>query len=60
MLFRSDYEGAKELTLRLLDECEDTRPPSTKPRPGKTEATRHRLARLEKKIAKKNDNHLFA
>ena len=26
----------------------------------KAEATRHRLARLEKKIAKRNDNHLFA
>ena len=47
-----DYEGAKELTLRLLDECVEARP--------KTESTRHRLARLEKKIARKNDNHLFA
>jgi uncharacterized protein len=47
-----DYEGAKELTLRLLEECEEARP--------KTESTRHRLARLEKKIARKNDNHLFA
>jgi uncharacterized protein len=47
-----DYEGAKELTLQLLDESEETRP--------KTEATRHRLARLEKKIARKNDSHLFA
>ena len=47
-----DYEGAKELTLRLLDECDETRP--------KTESTRHRLARLEKKIARKNDSHLFA
>ena len=47
-----DYEGAKELTLRLLDECDDARP--------KTEATRHRLARLEKKIARRNDNHLFS
>ena len=46
-----DYEGAKELTLQLLDEADETRP--------RTEATRHRLARLEKKIARKNDSHLF-
>jgi uncharacterized protein YprB with RNaseH-like and TPR domain len=49
-----DYEGAKELTLRLLDESEEG---SVRP---KTDATRHRLARLEKKIARKNDSHLFA
>ena len=48
-----DYEGAKELTLRLLDEADgDVRP--------KHEATKNRLARLEKKIARKNDSHLFA
>jgi uncharacterized protein YprB with RNaseH-like and TPR domain len=47
-----DYEGAKELTLRLLEECDEARP--------RTESTRHRLARLEKKIARKNDSHLFA
>jgi uncharacterized protein YprB with RNaseH-like and TPR domain len=47
-----DYEGAKGLTLRLLDESDDSCQ--------KTEATRHRLARLEKKIARKNDSHLFA
>jgi uncharacterized protein YprB with RNaseH-like and TPR domain len=46
-----DYEGAKELTLQLLDEADESRP--------RTEATRHRLARLEKKIARKNDSHLF-
>ena len=48
-----DYEGAKELTLQLLDESVDgeVRP--------KTEATRNRLARLERKIARKNDSHLF-
>jgi uncharacterized protein len=48
-----DYEGAKELTLRLLDEAAEgeLRP--------KTEATKHRLARLEKKIAGRNDSHLF-
>ncbi len=49
-----DYEGAKELTLQLLDESEEGSVRS------KTEATRHRLARLEKKIARKNDSHLFA
>jgi uncharacterized protein YprB with RNaseH-like and TPR domain len=48
-----DYEGAKELTLRLLDDSPDgdIRP--------KVEATRNRLARLEKKIAGKNHSHLF-
>lgn len=46
-----DYEGAKELTLRLLEDCDEARP--------QTESTRHRLARLEKKIARKNDSHLF-
>ena len=40
------------ITLRLLDESDDFRQ--------KTEATRHRLARLEKKIARKDDSHLFA
>jgi uncharacterized protein YprB with RNaseH-like and TPR domain len=43
-----DYEGAKEFTLRLL---EDT-PEADRPR--------HRLNRLERKIARKNDSHLFA
>ena len=47
-----DYQGARELTLKLLDESDETRP--------RTEAARHRLARLEKKIARKNDSHLFA
>jgi uncharacterized protein len=59
-----DYEGAKELTLRLLDEhegqdfrltAEATGPRVTR----KADATRHRLARLEKKIARKNESHLF-
>ena len=49
-----DYEGAKELTLRLLEESEEGHFRL------KAEATQHRLARLEKKIARKNDNHLFA
>ncbi len=48
-----DYAGAKELTLQLLDESDEA---SIR---RKTEATRHRLARLEKKIARKNDSHLF-
>src|SRR5258708_9585797 len=48
-----DYAGAKELTLQLLGESDEA---SIR---RKTEATRHRLARLEKKIARKNDSHLF-
>src|SRR4029077_10535777 len=47
-----DLEGAKELTLQLLEESEDWMRP-------RADATRHRLARLEKKIAKRNDG-LFA
>src|SRR5205823_3028320 len=55
-----DYEGAKEFTLQLLDEhdAEESRPKAAKFRV-KAEATRHRLARLEKKIARKNESHLF-
>src|SRR5439155_15170727 len=41
-----DYEGAKELTLRLLDECDEGCSRV------KTEATKHRLTRLERKIAR--------
>ena len=41
-----DYEGARELTLQLLDDSDE-------------DATRHRLARLERKLAKKRDSHLF-
>jgi len=43
-----DYEGARELTLKLLEDAQDTERP------------RHRLTRLERKIARKNDSHLFA
>jgi hypothetical protein len=43
-----DYEGARELTLRLLEDAQDAERP------------RHRLTRLERKIARKNDSHLFA
>jgi uncharacterized protein len=43
-----DYEGAKELTLRLLEDAPDDERP------------RHRLSRLERKIGKNNDSHLFA
>lgn len=50
-----DYEGAKELTLLLLDETEEV--------PRRTDAreqrVRHRLTRLERKLAKKRDSHLF-
>ena len=55
-----DYEGAKEFTLQLLDEhdAEESHPTAARLRP-KAEATRHRLARLEKKIARKNESHLF-
>jgi tetratricopeptide (TPR) repeat protein len=45
-----DYEGAKELTLLLLED--DDRAVHAQ--------GRHRLERLEKKIARKNDSHLFA
>ena len=44
-----DYEGARELTLQLLEEER-----------GVQEQGRHRLERLERKIARKNDSHLFA
>jgi tetratricopeptide (TPR) repeat protein len=43
-----DYESAKEFTLRLLEDA----PEADRPR--------HRLSRLERKIARKNDSHLFA
>ena len=46
-----DYEGAKELTLRLLDESDEDR---------SADAGRYRLARLEKKIAKRNESLLSA
>jgi uncharacterized protein YprB with RNaseH-like and TPR domain len=48
-----DYEGARELTLQLL-EMEDA---------GlgvRADARRHRLARLERKLARNDDSHLFA
>lgn len=48
-----DYEGAKELALQLLEDPEEGSLRVT------AEATKHRLARLEKKIARKNDSHLF-
>ena len=47
-----DYEGAKELTLQLLEESDDWTPRSVRPGSGRTDANRHRLARLEKKIAR--------
>ena len=48
-----DYEGAKELALQLLED------PDEGGLRVRAEATKHRLARLEKKIARKNDSHLF-
>jgi uncharacterized protein YprB with RNaseH-like and TPR domain len=53
-----DYEGAKEFTLQLLEEheAEDFR---LKAEATAMADTRHRLARLEKKIARKNNSHLF-
>jgi uncharacterized protein YprB with RNaseH-like and TPR domain len=55
-----DYEGAKELTVRLLDELEsDFRVPSARLRTGKAEATRHRMDRLDRKLAKIRDRQLF-
>jgi uncharacterized protein YprB with RNaseH-like and TPR domain len=43
-----DFEGAKELALQLLEDAPDPERP------------RHRLDRLERKISRKNDSHLFA
>ncbi len=58
-----DYEGAKELALRLLDENDGPdfylRTEASRADARRAEAARHRLARLEKKIARKNDSHLF-
>jgi hypothetical protein len=61
-----DYEGAKELTLQLLEELEgddfrlraETSHARTLDR--KAEATRHRMARLDRKLARSNDSHLFS
>ena len=44
-----DYAGAKELALLLVDDDA----------PGSVDAARHRLTRLERKIARNNDSHLF-
>jgi hypothetical protein len=43
-----DYEGARELTLQLLEDAPDAERP------------RHRLDRIERKLARKSDSHLFA
>ncbi len=50
-----DYEGAKEFTLQLLDESDVAVPA----KPAIQQRVSHRLARLEKKIARKQDSHLF-
>ena len=47
-----DYEGAKEFTLRLLEEVDELKP-------AKREATRHRMARLDRKLGRNSDSHLF-
>jgi tetratricopeptide (TPR) repeat protein len=52
-----DYVGAKELTLQLLEDADDWSRPSPAGRENRrADATRHRLARLEKKLAKRNDS----
>ncbi len=48
-----DYDGARELALMALEEADAADAHS------KAQATRHRLSRLERKLAKKNDSHLF-
>jgi tetratricopeptide (TPR) repeat protein len=48
-----DYEGARELTLRLLDEAEEEAG-------ARADATRKRLARLDRKIAVHRNSQLFA
>jgi tetratricopeptide (TPR) repeat protein len=53
-----DYEGARELTVRLLDELESddfhltAEAARSRRRIRKTEATRHRMARLDRKLAR--------
>jgi len=54
-----DYETARELALLSLDEEFELRPEVASSEGGKEAARRHRLARLEKKIARKNESHLF-
>jgi uncharacterized protein YprB with RNaseH-like and TPR domain len=60
-----DYEGARELTVQLLEELEGdefrlkAEATSSRQRIRKAEATRHRMARLDRKLAKNNDSHLF-
>jgi tetratricopeptide (TPR) repeat protein len=45
-----DYEAARDLALQLLDEIDE---------PPRVERTRHRLARLEKKIGRSDESQLF-
>ena len=60
-----DYEGAKELTLQLLEELEDddvrlkTEAARARTLDRKAAATRHRMARLDRKLSRNNDSHLF-
>ena len=48
-----DYDGARELALLALEEAEagDFR--------ARTDATLHRLSRLDRKLARRNDSYLF-
>lgn len=45
-----DYAGAKELALLLMEDEV----------PGSADSARHRLTRLERKLARDNNSHLFA
>ena len=48
-----DLEGARELALLALEEADGASFHV------KAEATRHRLSRLDRKLAQKKDSHLF-
>src|SRR4029077_16772817 len=48
-----DYEGARDLTVRLLDELEES------DLRRKAEVTRHRMTRLDRKLARVRDSQLF-
>ena len=59
-----DYEVARDLALLALDDADGGGSSSARaarePRNGRKDAARrNRLARLEKKLARKNDSHLF-
>jgi tetratricopeptide (TPR) repeat protein len=60
-----DYEVARDLAVLALDDVSDGGEFALRPAPPATgtgrkdAARRHRLERLEKKIARKNESHLF-